>query len=627
MSTPTLVDPLPAPTIQPPPLRPGTEIVLPTSTATSATATVAPALEVRPGLRIALLSNGKVNGSELLAAIGESLREVLPDLELIPYRKPSVSVAPDPDDLAAIVAGADAAICAIGDCGSCSSRTMRDAIDLEWLGVPSVAVIADALVGPVDFMKRISGMDAYTYCTTPFPVGNLTPDETRQRGAELAPQVLDLLTTGRPRPGSGPVPPAATEPQVRARFASDDEATRAIYERRWTDGLPVVLPTPERVAEALVAAGRDADEVVIKIPTRNDLAVTAGVVAANAVMAGCEPHHLPLVMAAVEALGDPRSNLHAHTATLSGAQQVLIVNGPGRARWGINSGEGALGPGTRANAAVGRALRLVIRNGARSIHGEFDRSTFGHPGRYSWCFGEGEEHSPWPSLAADAGLPPGTDAVSLYATVWQASTICHSRDADELLDEIALSARTGCHVNWLHGDVADDSSFFARRPFLFVTGRQHAEVLVAGGHTTKEQVRQALFDRLTAPHPTLRRASIASPDHLHLVYVHGTGFQQTLFFAPFQSHELVTVPVATPAPATVTAHLAPIRQMLLADGFDLAVHAADGSVHLDVSANGQACAECLVPAKVIEAMARDALAGTAAATWPVTASLPGEALR
>ncbi len=509
------------------------------------TPSIAPAPRRREDLRLALVSNGKANATELLEAVALELSALLPGLQATVYRKPSVSVAPTDEDLAEIIATADAAVAAIGDCGSCSSRTMRDAIELEWSGIPSVAIVADALLSPVNFMRQLSGMPDYPYCVTAFPVGNLNAAELAARAQVLAPQIVDLLFD-RPEAARAPEAPvlkpaAATGAQ---HYTGDEAAVADFFQRGWTDGLPVVPPTDDRVA-AMLAAGRIAgDEVIFEVPTRNGLTVTARLAAANAVMAGCAPEHFPVVLAAARALGQPQYNLHGHTATLSGAQQVMIVNGPVRNQLGINSGEGALGPGTRANSTIGRALRLIIRNGCRSVHGQFDRATFGHPGRFSWCFGEAEEQSPWPSLAVELGHRPGTDAVSLAATVWQASTISHSRDAEYLLDEIGLSARTGCHLNWLHRDVAVDSSFYEVRPFLFVVGHQHAQVLVDGGYDDKSRLRQAIYDRLSGSHDSLLPTAISGPENVRIVYVHGTGMQQTWFFAPFQSHELTLEPVA-----------------------------------------------------------------------------------
>lgn len=608
-------------------------LVDPVATAPAAPAAAAPALVVRPRLHIALLSNGKVNGTELLEAVARHLGGLVPpDATFRHYRKPSVSVAPDAQDIESITRTADAVICAIGDCGSCSSRTMRDAIEMEWAGLPSVAIIADALVSPVDAMRRTSGMPDYPFCVTSFPVGNLTPEETDERGRALASEVLELLTTGRPERSpatAGPPATASTGLAPRRRFTDHGAAVEACFELGWTDGLPVVPPTEDRVAEMLAAIDRSPEDVVFRVPTRNGLTATFELVAANAVMAGCRSEHLPVVLAALDALGSAESNAHGHTGTMAGSQQVLVVNGPVRHRLGINSGEGALGPGRRANAVIGRAVRLVVRNVMRSLPGGFDRAAFGHPGRWSWCFGEAEEESPWSPLAVEMGRAAGEDAVSLYATSWQASTICHSRDAEELLDEIALAARTACHVNWLHTEVATESSFHTTRPFLWVTGHEHATVLASGGYGDKRALQDAVFGRLTEEHPDLRPVAVASPERVHFVYVHGTGMQQTWFFAPFQSHRLVTRPVAAGGAPAAIGHdadvgraLEGLRASLAADDYRLDVAVEDGAVRVQVEAGPQACAECLVPEPMMENIVRDALAGTDLAGLPLDISLP-----
>ena len=177
----------------------------------------------------------------------------------------------------------------------------------------------------------------------------------------------------------------------------------------------------------------------------------------------------------------------------------------------------------------------MIRNLLRSVHGEFDRAGFSHPGRVGWCLAE-DARSPWPLG------PDGVDEVLAYATVWQASVINHDQDAEDLLDEIGLTVRTTCHTNWLHHDVASDSSFYAARPFLFVTGHEHARVLTRGGYADLAELRAALYRRLTDDHRTLRPVAIASADNIHVLYLHASGMQQSWFFAPFQSHEMTRRP-------------------------------------------------------------------------------------
>jgi hypothetical protein len=409
---------------------------------------------------------------------------------------------------------------------------MRDALEFEWLGIPSVAIIADALTGPADAMRRLSGMPDHPYLVTAFPVGSLSADGVQERARSHVAEVLRLL---RDRTSD---PLASTDADTTVASADDDlvfadeaSAHLAFARRGWTDGTAVELPTPARVEALLAATNRRPDDVVVRVDTRNGLDATVAQVAANAAMAGLEPRHFPVVLAALDAMADERHNLHAHTATMAGAQQLVIVRGPAARALGYRSEDGALGPGWPANNRTGRAVRLVIRNLLRSVHGEFDRAGFSHPGRYGWCVAE-DYRTPWPLGE------PGTSEVLAYATTWQASVINHDQTAEPLLDELALAIRTACHVNWLHRDVATESAFFDDRPFLLVTGREHAAVLVRDGHDDLSRVRRALHDRLVDPASPLRPVAIAAPENLHVLYVHATGMQQSWFFAPFQSHAM-----------------------------------------------------------------------------------------
>src|SRR5262249_45685433 len=180
-------------------------------------------------------------------------------------------------------------------------------------------------------------------------------------------------------------------------FADYDAAQEAFFERGWTDGLPIVPPTPDKVQRFLEYNGLHPDDVLGSVPTR-EVTVYAEGVAANAVMAGCKVEYFPVVVAATRALLEEKANFHSTTGTLGGAAHVVIVNGSIRAALEIECGQGCFGPGFRANATIGRAVRLVIRNVGYSIPGLLDRGTFSTPLRYSFCFGENEEDSPWVPL-------------------------------------------------------------------------------------------------------------------------------------------------------------------------------------------------------------------------------------
>ncbi|MFQ6028285.1 MAG: hypothetical protein ACE5Q6_12395 [Dehalococcoidia bacterium] len=192
------------------------------------------------------------------------------------------------------------------------------------------------------------------------------------------------------------------------------DAVERCYELGWTDGLPVLPPTEERVTQFLQYAGRDAAEIVGEIPERRRQ-ISALKVAANAVMAGCLPEYFPVVLAATEAMLDPAFNLVGPSSSLGGSGILLIVNGPVVQQLGINSRGNLFGPGNRANATIGRAIRLILMNAAAAIPGLFDRSVIGHPGKYTFCIAEAETETHWNPLHVERGFSPDQSAVTVFA--------------------------------------------------------------------------------------------------------------------------------------------------------------------------------------------------------------------
>jgi len=185
------------------------------------------------------------------------------------------------------------------------------------------------------------------------------------------------------------------------------------YERGWTDGLPVVPPTRERVLEMLEGTKRDPGETLGLIPT--DLAeCTVEKAAISAVMAGCKPEYFPVVLAAIEAALAPEYGLHGVVCTTNFVGPVIVVNGPIARAIGMNCKINALGQGNRANATIGRALQLLVRNFGGGRPGETDRAVLGNPGKYTFCFAE-DEDDPWDSLAVERGFPRTASTVTLFS--------------------------------------------------------------------------------------------------------------------------------------------------------------------------------------------------------------------
>ncbi len=229
----------------------------------------------------------------------------------------------------------------------------------------------------------------------------------------------------RPGCGSKSVEPGIAErlaaeaagSPIRARridVGESDDVFEFMFDQGLTDGLPVVPPTPERVLRMLAGTKRDPQAVLGVVPP-NLAPVTVEKVAINAVMAGCKPEYLPVVIAAIEAITAEQFNMHGVLATTHFPTPVLIVNGPIRDRIGMNYGMNCLGQGNRANATIGRAVQLVVRNVGGGRPGEVDRAALGQPGKYTFCFAEHEARSHWPPLHVERGFEPGDSTVTAFA--------------------------------------------------------------------------------------------------------------------------------------------------------------------------------------------------------------------
>lgn len=234
----------------------------------------------------------------------------------------------------------------------------------------------------------------------------------------------------------------------RVELATAEDDIEAMFARGWTDGLPVVPPTAERVLRMLAGTSRDASDVVAIVPP-NLVECTVEKVAINAVLAGCLPEYLPVVLAAVEAACTSTFNAHGLLATTYFAGPVLIVNGPISSAIGMNSGVNVFGQGNRANLTIGRALQLVIRNVGGGLPGGVDRATFGNPGKVSFCFTESEDAARalgWSTLAEERGISAGVSAVTLFAGEGPRAIVDQkSRTADSLARSFAACLKTVAH--------------------------------------------------------------------------------------------------------------------------------------------------------------------------------------
>jgi hypothetical protein len=273
----------------------------------------------------------------------------------------------------------------------------------------------------------------------------------------------------------------------RVVLAAADDEWEQMYRREWSDGLPVVPPTPERVMRMLSGTTRDPHEIVAIVPP--DLVeCTVEKVAINAVMAGCLPEYLPIVLAALEAACTPEFNAHGLLATTYFAGPVLIVNGPITKAIGMNSGVNVLGQGNRANSTIGRALQLVIRNVGGGRPGGVDRATLGNPGKVGFCFAEAEATSPWTSLATERGAVAGANTVTLFAGEGTRAIVDQkSRTADSLARTFAACLRSVGHPKLVIGFDA-----------VVVVSPEHARTFAAEGWD-KDRLRAEVLSHLQIP--------------------------------------------------------------------------------------------------------------------------------
>jgi hypothetical protein len=281
----------------------------------------------------------------------------------------------------------------------------------------------------------------------------------------------------------------SAEPAVRQLELDEDEVYAEFVRRQWCDGLPIVAPTPARVSAMLAGAGADpAESLGVMPPLWRDC--TLEKLAVNAVMAGAEPRAFPIIVAATEAVLDPSFNLYGVQATTHPVAPLVIVNGPYGRAVGMHGGAGLFGPGFRANATIGRALRLALLNIGGGWPGRHDMATQGSPAKYSFAVAEAEDLSPWVPLSESLGFAPGQDVVTVYGGEAPHNVNDHvSTTAAGVLGNVADVATTlGSNVGW----------YFSQSQLLVALGPEHAATVAADGFS-RADVQRFVFEHARLP--------------------------------------------------------------------------------------------------------------------------------
>ncbi len=301
----------------------------------------------------------------------------------------------------------------------------------------------------------------------------------------------------RPTPAALPGKHEVRMIQLKSRhYEAPDmlDAMELCYAKGWTDGLPVVPPTEERIVAMLAAAGLDPGEQMAFIENRQ-VAITAEKLAINAVLAGCKPEYMPVIVAGVEALADPRYGYHGPATSTGGSAVFMVVNGPIARELDMNCGDNLFGPGWRANATIGRAVRLTMRNTIGTLPGELDLSSLGHPGKYTFCIAENEAESPWPPLHVERGYTREQNAVTIMAAlgVHQFSNGLSSTPEGVLTTACAqmrISAGTGRQAH-----------------YALVFAGEHMTVMAKAGWT-RDDVRRYCFEHTQISLAELKRINL-----------------------------------------------------------------------------------------------------------------------
>ncbi|HBI82796.1 hypothetical protein G3I67_12920 [Orrella sp. NBD-18] len=257
-----------------------------------------------------------------------------------------------------------------------------------------------------------------------------------------------------------------------------------LYQRNgWTDGLPIVPPTESRVRQFCDSMGLPPGHTIGTEPVRRRR-ITAEKVAIAAVMAGCLPEYMPVVRAIVEAMCEPQFGLHGSTCSTGGAAPMIIVNGPIRKQIGMNATHNALANGSRANASIGRTVRLMLLNVLGGIPGQLDRATLGHPGKFTFCLAEDEDESQWIPLAQERGIAEGVSAVTVMSVESPHQVMNEwTHNPKELLDTYSAAVRS----NMLEYSIWEGN-------YAMVVAKQHRDIFNAAGWT-KQDIREYMFDR------------------------------------------------------------------------------------------------------------------------------------
>jgi hypothetical protein len=432
------------------------------------------------GKRVAFVDNSKVNADFFLSRVSQRLVERFGIVAGPMIRKAAPKDRLTETDLAEIATCAAVVLC-FGDCGTSTSMSVADAVEIERRGIPTVTVFSTAFAGAARIQAAGRGMPDLRLVKIPHPMHTAS----RTLVCERADSVIDALADRLTKVAAAGVEAATCTSGAPAPAQGDDQ--ELFFARGWTDGLPVSIPTLQKVQAMIAASGRDPAQAIGPLPPRWRIA-TIEKIAINAVLAGCLPEYFPVVLAAVEALLDDDCQLYGIQTATNTTAPLIIVNGPIVDELDLNARGNLFGQGWRANATIGRAVQLVFRNIGGDIAGETDMSTHGQAGKFTSCIAEAEPDSPWAPFHVDAGFAREQSTVTVIGASAPHNVFTYGCETGpEILDQF-IGAMTGLGHN---------NIIFPTGPLLIVSP-EHAATLARDG-IGKADIRQAVFERARIP--------------------------------------------------------------------------------------------------------------------------------
>jgi hypothetical protein len=445
-------------------------------------------------------------------------------------------------------------------------------VELETRGIPTVTICTDEFFPLGKAEAQILGMPGLPIAHIPHPLASQPPDRVAEMAKEAFEEIVHILTTQadrledeykskivtskkklRRKPIFGDEFSAPDGPRTLKAPESLEGTNMLFYRRGWTDGFPIIPPTEDRLEKMLAHSGFAPETLIGKVaPSFGEATVEK--IAINAVMAGCLPEHLPVVIAAVRAMTEKVFNLYALQATTHLCTVMVLLNGPLAEKLDVNWGYNAMGQGYIANATIGRAVRLVLINIGGATPGVLDRATLGAPSKYSFCFAENEEENPWPPLHVEKGFPASQSTVTVLGAEGPHNVNDHGGNtAEEILTTVSgVLATPGANNFYLGGQP------------MVALGPEHASI-IAGGGFSKNDVKQWLYENALVPMRLVSKGNLERflkikperfnglgpddrvpildrPEDLNVVVVGGNG-RHSVVIPTFGTTQPVTVPI------------------------------------------------------------------------------------